>query len=94
MGGGACVSGGRGCGGGGVGGGGVQGEASHLLLRHLAELVHHIVGVVGVADGVGAAQQHLEGHVGHQLAHLLETLPRALAQEAQPRRLLLANLEN
>ena len=27
--------------------------------RHLAELVHGVVRVVGVADGVGAAQQHL-----------------------------------
>ena len=49
----------------------------------VAELVDGVVGVVGVADGVGAAQQHLERHVGHQRAHLLEPLPRALAQEAQ-----------
>ena len=34
------------------------------LLRLLTELVHDVVGVVGVTDGVGAAQQHLEWEIG------------------------------
>jgi len=47
-----------------------------------AEALDHVVGVVGVADGVGAAQEHLERHVGHRLAQALKAAPRALVQEA------------
>jgi len=47
-----------------------------------AEALDHVVGVVGVADGVGAAQQHLKGDVGDLLAQALEAAPRALVQEA------------
>ena len=33
------------------------------LLRLFTELVHDVVGVVGVPDSVGAAQQHLEWYI-------------------------------
>ena len=40
-----------------------------------------VVGVVRVADRVGAAHQHLEHHVRDQLAQLLQPQPRVLGQE-------------
>ena len=49
----------------------------------LDKLVHHVVGVGSVPDGVGAAEEHLEGHVGDLLAQELEALPWALLEEAQ-----------
>lgn len=39
--------------------------------------------VTGVSDGVGAAQQHLKGNVGHELAQRLETLPWTLAKKTK-----------
>lgn len=45
-------------------------------------LEDHIVGVVGVAHGIGPPQQHLERDVGDELPELLQTPPRALVQEA------------
>ena len=47
-----------------------------------AKLVDDVIGVRGVTDGVGAAEEHLEGDVWHLLAQLLEALPRALVEEA------------
>jgi len=44
-------------------------------------LVDDVVGVVGVSDGVGASQQHLERNVGDQLTQFCSTLPRTLVQE-------------
>ena len=41
-------------------------EDVHPVHRDVAELVDGVVGVVGVTDGVGAAEEHLEGHVGHR----------------------------
>mmetsp|Transcript_10221 Transcript_10221/g.30179 ORF Transcript_10221/g.30179 Transcript_10221/m.30179 type:complete len:842 (-) Transcript_10221:1449-3974(-) len=60
-------------------------DAEHIhavLHRELAELVHHVVGVGGVAHGVGAAQQHLEGHVRRGRAQGAEAVPGVLAEEA------------
>mmetsp|Transcript_6728 Transcript_6728/g.19599 ORF Transcript_6728/g.19599 Transcript_6728/m.19599 type:complete len:276 (-) Transcript_6728:1262-2089(-) len=48
----------------------------------LAELVDHVVGVVGVAYGVRAAQEHLERHVRDLLAQRLEAVPRAFFEES------------
>ena len=48
----------------------------------LDEGADDVVGVVGVADGAGGAQEHLEEDVGHAPAHLDEALPGRLAQEA------------
>lgn len=45
-------------------------------------LEDHIVGVVGVAHGVGPPQQHLERDVGDELSELLQPPPGALIQEA------------
>lgn len=45
-------------------------------------LEDHIVGVVGVAHGIGPPQQHLEWDVGDELPEFLQTPPRALVQEA------------
>ena len=39
------------------------------------EIFHHIVGIIGVADAIGAAQQHLGQEVWRPLAHERETLP-------------------
>ena len=36
-----------------------------------------------VADGVAAAQQHLQADVGHRLAQLGEPVPGVLGEEAQ-----------
>ena len=46
------------------------------------EVADDIVGIVGVADAVGAAQQHLRQDVGHALAHQRQPLPRVLGEEA------------
>ena len=46
------------------------------------EGLHHVVGVVGVADAVGGAQQHLGHHVGHVGAQVAQALPGAFLQEA------------
>ena len=46
------------------------------------EEAHDVVGIVGVADAVGAAQQHLQQDVRHALADRGEPLPRILGQEA------------
>ena len=47
------------------------------------EAPHHVVRVVGVADPVGGAQQHLQQDVRYLRAQPLQALPRALAQEAE-----------
>ena len=44
--------------------------------------LHDVVGIVGVADRVGAAQQHLQQDVRHLLADVGEPLPRVLGEEA------------
>ena len=46
------------------------------------KVLHHVVGVVLVADAVRAAQQHLQEQVRRTFAHQLETLPRIFRQEA------------
>ena len=51
--------------------------------RDVAELEDGIVGVVGVTDAIGTAEEHLEGDVGHSLTHHLQPLPRTLSQEAE-----------
>jgi len=43
--------------------------------RLFNELLHHVVGIVGVAHGVGTAQQHLEKDVGDRLGELVQPLP-------------------
>jgi len=51
--------------------------------RSLAdEVLHHVVGIVLVADAVGAAQQHLQKQVRCALADQRETLPRVFGEEA------------
>ncbi len=45
------------------------------------EIFHHIVGIIGVADAIGAAQQHLGQKVWRPLAHERETLPRIFGQK-------------
>ena len=49
----------------------------------LHEVAHDVVGIVGVAHGVGGAQQHLEKDVGHGAAQLGEALPRVFFQKTQ-----------
>ena len=51
--------------------------------RRLAhEEAHDVVGIVRVADAVGAAQKHLQEEVRRALADRGEPLPRVLGQEA------------
>ena len=52
-------------------------------VRLPGELADHIVRVRGVPHGVGAAEEHLQGHIGHGRAQQLEAPPGALVQEAQ-----------
>ena len=46
------------------------------------EIFDHIVGIVGVADAIRAAQQHLRQKVGRAFAHEGEALPRILGEKA------------
>jgi hypothetical protein len=48
----------------------------------LDEGPHDVVGVVGVADGVGRPQQHLEEDVGHLLTQPHQPIPGRFLQEA------------
>ena len=50
--------------------------------RVLHEAGDDVVGIIRVADGVGAAEQHLETDVRHARAELPEALPRILVEEA------------
>ena len=58
-------------------------HAEHIdILRRLADkFLHHIVGVVGIANPVRAAQQHLGHQIRHRFAQVAQTLPRAFLQE-------------
>ncbi len=53
--------------------------------RFLDEGLDDVIGVVGVTDGTGRAQQHLEQQIGHLLAQGDETLPRRFLEEAHRR---------
>ena len=46
------------------------------------EIFHHIVGVVRIANAIGAPQQHLQQDVWGALPDLLQALPRVFRQEA------------
>lgn len=48
----------------------------------LDEALHHVVGVVAVAEQVLAAEQHLQRGLGHRLFQLAQADPRVLAEEA------------
>ena len=65
----------------------VQGveDAEHVdapLGGFLHEGADEVVGVVGVAHQIGAAQQHLERDVGDLLTQQAQALPRGLVEEA------------
>ena len=49
----------------------------------LHEVAHDVVGVVGVAHGVGAAQQHLQQHVRDAGAQVGQAFPGVFLEEAQ-----------
>ena len=55
-------------------------DAGPRRLRH--EGPHHVVGIVGVADAVRGAQQHLGHQVRHRRPQVAQPLPRAFLQEA------------
>ena len=48
----------------------------------LDEALHHVIGVVAVAEQVLAAQQHLQRGFRHRLFQLAQADPRVLAEEA------------
>jgi hypothetical protein len=59
-------------------------EDVHAVLDGpVAELVDDVIGVVAVADGVLAAEQHLGRRLLEPLLDFAETLPRVLFQEAE-----------
>ena len=47
----------------------------------LDELADQVVGIVGVADSIGAAQQHLQQEIGRFFTDDIQTLPGRLVQE-------------
>ena len=49
----------------------------------LHEVLHHVVGIVLVAQDVLAAEQHLQLGVGQALAQLAQALPGVFVQKAQ-----------
>ncbi len=51
------------------------------LCRLDGKFLYDVVGVVGIADSIRTAQQHLEEDVRHFLAQALETLPGVLGQK-------------
>ena len=48
----------------------------------LTEMVDGVVGKGRVGNTIGTAEKHLEGNVGNSLAHLAQTVPGVLVQEA------------
>ncbi len=52
-----------------------------VLPGFLDELLHQVVRVGLVTDGVGAPKQHLQEDIGNRLAHLLQPSPRRLMQK-------------
>ena len=57
-------------------------EQVHARRGRLAdEIAHDIVGIIGVADAVGAAQQHLGQDIGRPLAQQRQPLPRVFGQK-------------
>ncbi len=48
----------------------------------LHEALHHVIGVVAVAEQVLAAEQHLQRGLGHRLFQLAQADPRVLAEKA------------
>ena len=42
----------------------------------------HVVGIVGIADGIGTAQQHLKQDIGDQFGQFVQSLPRIFTQKA------------
>ena len=57
-------------------------DVDALRVRLADELRDHVVGIGRVADGVRAAQQHLEADVRNALAQFAQALPRIFVQEA------------
>ncbi len=58
-------------------------DVDAVLSRLLHEVAHNVVAVVGIADGVGGAQQHLEKDVRHLLAQALQAFPGVFLEKAQ-----------
>ncbi|MES2681944.1 MAG: hypothetical protein V4650_00355 [Pseudomonadota bacterium] len=58
-------------------------DVDALRRRLLHEVTHHVVCIVGVAHGIGGAQQHLEGDVGHRLAQRSQARPGVFLEKAQ-----------
>ncbi len=57
-------------------------DVDPLRVGFAHEFADHVVGIRGVAHGVGAAKQHLEADVGNVLPHFAQPLPRIFVQEA------------
>ena len=53
-----------------------------ILLGLLAEVEDGVVRKRRVRNAVGSTKKHLEGNVGYKLAHLPQTVPRVLVEEA------------
>ena len=46
------------------------------------EFLNYVIGIVGITNPVGTAQQHLSHQVGHAFAQITQTLPGTFLQEA------------
>ncbi len=60
-------------------------DVNAVALGQHHEFLNDVVGIVLVADDVLAAQQHLEGGVGHLFLQLADALPGVLVEEAHGR---------
>ncbi len=58
-------------------------DVDALRVRFTNEFRNHIVGIGGVADGVGSAKEHLETDIGNAFAQLAEALPGVFVKEAE-----------
>ena len=56
-------------------------DVDAVLLSLLTEVEDGVIGKRRVRNTVGSTKKHLERNVGHQLAHLPQTLPRILVEE-------------
>ncbi len=57
-------------------------EQANATLRSLThEMLDHVVGIILVANAIGATQKHLQKQVGRALAHQIKPLPRILGQK-------------
>src|SRR5579864_6831812 len=58
-------------------------DVDSLRMRFTNEFRNHIIGIGGVADGVGSPEEHLETDIGNAFAQLPQALPGVFVKETQ-----------